>query len=222
MRVSRAGPAARWLRPLLPTFLAGFLAACSAGATGSAGPVPVGSGSGDGSLGPPEATPLAEAPAEPATDGTTVTIETEAGPIVIELFNRSAPVASENFVNLAESGFYDGLVFQRIVPGYIIQGGDPEGNGSGGPGYVFPDEPFAGSYQRGTVAMANAGPDTNGSQFFIVVGDASGLPRDYTIFGRVREGLEVVDAIVSGPRGGPRDDQALEPVTMNTVTVERP
>ena len=173
-------------------------------------------------VGPPRATPLAEAPAAPAGDGTTATLSTTEGEIVLEVFTRSAPVAAENFLNLAEAGFYDGVVFHRIVPGFMIQGGDPTGTGRGGPGYTFRDEPFAGGYERGTVAMANAGPNTNGSQFFIVVGDASFLPRSYTIFGRVKSGMEVADRIVSGPRGGPQNDQALNPARIERVTVGRP
>ena len=174
-------------------------------------------------LGPPTATPLAKAPAEPSGDGTTATLTTSKGEIVIELFNRSAPVASENFVNLAEAGFYRNVVFHRIVPGFMIQGGDPTGKGTGGPGYTIRDEPFAGEYTRGTVAMARTpAPNSQGSQFFIVVGDATFLDKTYTIFGRVTSGMETADAIVGGPRGGPRDDEAREPVAITNVTVKRP
>ncbi len=175
------------------------------------------------SVGPPRATPLPAAPAAPSGDGTTATISTAKGDIVIELFTRSAPVATENFINLAEAGFYEGVPFHRIVPGFMVQGGDPTGTGRGGPGYTIRDEPFAGEYVRGTVAMARTpAPNSQGSQFFIVVGDATFLDRTYTIFGRVTRGMEVADAIVSGPRGGPRNDEALEPVTMTAVTIERP
>lgn len=173
------------------------------------------------SVAPPKATPLAAALAEPAGDGTKVSLETADGTIVIELFTESSPVAAENFANLAAAGFYDGVVFHRILPGFMIQGGDPTGTGGGGPGYQFVDEPFAGEYVRGMVAMANAGADTNGSQFFILVADYP-LQRDYTIFGRVVEGMEAVDQIVAGPRGGPKDDQALEPVAITKASVERP
>jgi cyclophilin family peptidyl-prolyl cis-trans isomerase len=150
-----------------------------------------------------------------------VRLETGAGTIVIELFTGSAPVAAENFANLAQAGFYNGVVFHRIIPGFMIQGGDPTGTGGGGPGYSFPDEPFAGQYTRGMVAMANAGPDTNGSQFFILVADYA-LARNYTIFGRVTSGMDVVDKIVAGPRGGARNDQALEPVSITGAVVQRP
>jgi cyclophilin family peptidyl-prolyl cis-trans isomerase len=174
-------------------------------------------------LGPPDATPLAKAPEKPASDGATATIATAKGDIVIELYTLSAPVASQNFINLAEAGFYRNVVFHRIVPDFMVQGGDPTGTGRGGPGYTIRDEPFAGDYVRGTVAMARTpAPNSQGSQFFIVVGDASFLDKTYTIFGRVKTGMEVVDAIVSGPRGGPRDDEAQSPVAMLGVTIKKP
>ncbi len=115
-------------------------------------------------LGPPDATPMAVAMSEPAGDGTTATIATELGDIVIELYTESAPVAATNFINLAEAGFYDGLDFHRLMPGFVIQGGDPNGDGTGGPGYTIPDESVVGEYGRGTVAMARtAQPDSQGS-----------------------------------------------------------
>ncbi|MBA2556984.1 MAG: peptidylprolyl isomerase, partial [Chloroflexi bacterium] len=134
---------------------------------------------------------MAEAPAEPAGDGTTATISTELGDVTIELYTDSAPVAAANFINLAESGFYEGVVFHRIVPDFMIQGGDPEGTGIGGPGYTIPDEPYAGQYTRGTVAMARtAAPNSQGSQFFIVVADSPFLEGGgYTIFGNVTSGM---------------------------------
>src|SRR5215212_5020165 len=127
---------------------------------------------------PPAATPLASPPSEPAGDGTTATISTELGDITLEVFNESAPVASENFVNLAEAGFYDGTVFHRIVPDFVIQGGDPEGTGGGGPGYEIQDEPVVGQYGTGIVAMARTGaPNSAGSQFFIVLSDSEDTRR---------------------------------------------
>jgi cyclophilin family peptidyl-prolyl cis-trans isomerase len=173
---------------------------------------------------PPTTTPLPEAPAEVAGDGARATLCTASGIVEIELFNRSAPVAAQNFIDLAEAGYYVGVPFHRIVPGFMIQGGDPTGTGSGGPGYTIPDEPFAGEYVRGTVAMARtAQPDSQGSQFFILVGDASHLEGGgYTIFGRVTSGMDVVDGIVSGSRGGPSDDQALDPVLLTDVAIQRP
>jgi cyclophilin family peptidyl-prolyl cis-trans isomerase len=202
-----------------------LLAACTAGGGTVTEPFgsPGGGSTAGRSPGPPQATPLATAPDKASGDGTTATIATAKGDIVIELFTGSAPVASENFINLAESGFYRNVVFHRIVPDFMIQGGDPTGTGRGGPGYTIRDEPFAGEYTRGTVAMARTpAPDSQGSQFFIVVGDARFLDRTYTIFGRVRSGMEAVDAIVDGPRGGPRDDEAREPVAMTAVTIRRP
>ncbi len=193
----------------------------STAAASSAG-LPAAGGSA-GQLRPPTATPLASAPAQPGGDGTTVTLHTQKGDIVIQVFTSSAPVAAQNFENLVRAGFYDGTVFHRIIPGFVIQGGDPTGTGTGGPGYSFPDEPFAGSYTPGTVAMANAGPNTNGSQFFIVVGSqAASLPHNYTIFGTVTSGLEVAQQIAAGPRGGPNDDQALQPVKILSATLSGP
>jgi cyclophilin family peptidyl-prolyl cis-trans isomerase len=163
------------------------------------------------------------APPEPLPAGETreVTIETGQGDIVIEVEADLGPLAAGNFVALAECGYYDGIVFHRILPGFVIQGGDPTGTGSGGPGYEFPNDPVDVPYERGVVAMANAGRDTNGSQFFIVLGDA-GLPPDYSVFGRVTSGMEIADEIAAGPSTGGQAGQALEPVTMNRVTVANP
>ena len=127
----------------------------------------------------------------------TATLDTSCGEIVIELDAEAAPVTVNNFVTLARDGFYDGLTFHRTVPGFVIQGGDPAGDGSGGPGYQFQDELPDDGYPLGSVAMANAGPGTNGSQFFIVTGDASALTNDYSKFGQVVEGLDVAQAIES-------------------------
>ena len=162
------------------------------------------------------------APPEPLAAGETreVTIETDQGDIVIEVEADLGPLAAGNFVALAECGFYDGIVFHRIIPDFVIQGGDPTGTGSGGPGYEFPNDPVSVPYERGVVAMANAGRDTNGSQFFIVLGDAA-LPPDYSVFGRVTSDMEIADEIAAGPSTG-QAGQALEPVTMNRVTVANP
>ena len=126
-------------------------------------------------------------------------IETTKGDIVFEFFADS-PLASSNFIALANKKFYDGLTFHRREEGFVIQGGDPLGNGTGGPGYKFADEPVTRDYLRGTVAMANAGPNTNGSQFFIMLADSANLPKAYTIFGQVVEGQEVVDKIMVGDK----------------------
>ncbi|MDQ3937075.1 MAG: peptidylprolyl isomerase [Chloroflexota bacterium] len=207
-------------------FMLGWIPGFAPG--GEASPSPTtGVGGSPSALRPPEATPLADAPAEPSGDGTHATIETEQGNIVVELYNRSSPVAAENFANLAEARFYEGVVFHRIVPGFVIQGGDPEGTGGGGPGYTIPDEPVVGEYVRGTVAMARTpAPNSQGSQFFIVLDDSVQDRLDkaggYAIFGRVVEGMDVVDEIAAGPAGGQGGDTALDPVTMTRVTVQRP
>jgi len=129
-----------------------------------------------------------------------VTIKTAKGDITFDLFDKVAPKTVSSFVNLATNGFYNGLVFHRVVPGFVIQGGDPVGNGTGGPGYKFEDEtiPDDLSYDAGIVAMANSGPNTNGSQFFIMLDDNKTLPKSYTIFGRVTKGQEVVRSINVG------------------------
>lgn len=177
-------------------------------------------------LGPPAATPLADPPAVPSGDGTGVRLRTRLGDIVIGLFTESSPVAAENFLNLASAGFYDGTVFHRIVPGFVIQGGDPTGTGSGDAGYSITDEPVVGEYGRGIVAMARTqAPNSQGSQFFIVLDDGARAAlesaRTYAIFGRVVEGMEVADAIAAGPSSGPPDDRALEPVAIDTTTIEQ-
>jgi peptidyl-prolyl cis-trans isomerase B (cyclophilin B) len=128
-----------------------------------------------------------------------VTISTERGDIVMDLDPRIAPKSVNNFVSLARDGFYDGLTFHRVEPGFVIQGGCPEGSGRGGPGYRFEDEPVQGDYVLGAVAMANAGPDTNGSQFFICTDDLVGrLPKQYNLFGQVIEGMDAVLATKKG------------------------
>jgi cyclophilin family peptidyl-prolyl cis-trans isomerase len=127
-----------------------------------------------------------------------VRVATAKGDIVFELLAADAPCTVSNFVYLAESGFYNGLKFHRREEGFVIQGGDPNGDGTGGPGYTFADEPVTRNYDRGIVAMANAGPNTNGSQFFIMLQNNATLPKNYTVFGRVTAGQDVVDAIAVG------------------------
>ena len=128
-----------------------------------------------------------------------VTIHTAKGDIVMELDPALAPVTVNHFVVNARNGFYDGLTFHRVVPGFVIQGGDPEGTGRGGPGYKFADEPVQGEYTLGAVAMANAGPDTNGSQFFICIEDCRrSLDPLYNLFGHVTSGIEVAQGIAVG------------------------
>jgi len=146
------------------------------------------------------------------------TIHTTKGDIDVDVFTDDAPKAAQNFLDLARKGFYNGVIFHRVVPGFVVQGGDPTGTGRGGPGYKFDDEPFSGDYERGTVAMANAGPNTNGSQFFICLADLRGsLPKNYTIFGKVTKGLDVVDAIAADPIGP--NDRPNDPVSMTSVDV---
>jgi len=128
----------------------------------------------------------------------TAVMKTSAGEIEMELFADKTPITVNNFVTLAKKKFYENVIFHRTIKGFMIQGGDPTGTGSGGPGYKFDDEKFEGEYTRGTVAMANAGPNTNGSQFFIMHSDVP-LPPNYVIFGKVTKDLETVDAIAEAP-----------------------
>lgn len=151
-----------------------------------------------------------------------VKIETNKGDITLELFSSDAPKTVENFITLANKGFYDGVIFHRVISGFMIQGGDPTGTGTGGPGYKFADElnssteSYQRGYVRGTLAMANAGPNTNGSQFFIMHQD-NDLPHKYTIFGKVVSGLETVDAIAAVDVNV--NDKPLEDVIIKKVTV---
>jgi cyclophilin family peptidyl-prolyl cis-trans isomerase len=142
----------------------------------------------------------------------TAVLKTTEGDITIQFNARQTPLTVHNFVTLARKDFYDNTIFHRVIKGFMIQGGDPTGTGRGGPGYRFVDEPFEGEYTKGTVAMANAGPDTNGSQFFIMHGDVD-LPKNYTIFGAVTEGIEVVDKIASAPVTGSESGENSKPVT---------
>ncbi len=145
------------------------------------------------------------------------TLDTNHGEIVIELDPQRSPLAVNNFVFLANDGFYDGVVFHRVIENFMIQGGDPTGTGRGGPGYKFRDEiDGAGDYSRGTVAMANAGPNTNGSQFFIVHRD-TGLPHSYTIFGKVTSGMDAVDSIAGSDTDS--SDRPQEDAVINEVTI---
>jgi cyclophilin family peptidyl-prolyl cis-trans isomerase len=159
---------------------------------------------------------------------TRATIATEIGDIEVELFDDSAPKSAANFIDLARKGYYDDVIFHRVIPGFVIQGGDGQFGkkagldtsrvGTGGPGYRFDDEPVKGDYVRGSLAMANSGPNTNGSQFFIIVKDLIGsLPKNYNLFGMVTKGMDVVDQIVSAPRNS--RDLPNEPIAMQAVTI---
>lgn len=176
--------------------------------------------------------PIAAPPPMGSGDTRTVTIATPKGNIAFKLEGKLAPRAAANFVALAQCGYYNGVIFHRLVPGFVIQGGDgqfgrvpnvDEGRaGQGGPGYEFRDDPVKVPYARGTVAMANSGPNTNGSQFFIVLADA-GLPPAYSVFGHVTAGMDVVDAIGAMPNSGSSTgNRALDPVAMTSVTVTTP
>jgi cyclophilin family peptidyl-prolyl cis-trans isomerase len=145
----------------------------------------------------------------------TAVIKTSAGDITVEL-SKDTPVTTNSFVFLSQEKFYDGVIFHRVIPGFMIQGGDPTGTGMGGPGYKFADEKFAGEYKRGTIAMANSGPNTNGSQFFIMHADYP-LPPNYVIFGKTVQGLEVVDKISAGKTGP--NDRPVEPVTITSIEI---
>ena len=144
------------------------------------------------------------------------TLHTNHGAIEIELYSDEAPKTVENFVKLARDGFYDGLIFHRVIPDFMIQGGDPTGTGRGGPGYQFEDEFNQHKVDRGALAMANAGPNTNGSQFFIVTAEACPwLDGKHTVFGRVTSGIEIADKIAELPSDGndkPRADAVIERV----------
>ena len=147
---------------------------------------------------------------------TSATLETNHGAIGIELFDADAPKTVENFLKLARDGFYDGVVFHRVIENFMIQGGDPTGTGTGGPGYQFEDEINKRPVQRGALAMANAGPNTNGSQFFIVTTQAAPwLDGKHTVFGRVTDGMDAVDAISAVDTDA--NDKPGDPVTIERV-----
>ena len=218
-----------------PVALAGavalLLGACSGGATSvpSHAPSPATSAAAAAIAGScPTSAPAPMA----AADTATVTLATAKGTIVIKVTGSLGPKAAGNFVALAECGFFDGVVFHRLMPGFVIQSGDGQFGrepnmdtglvGKGGPGYAFANDPVTTPYLRGTVAMANSGPDTNGSQFFICLVDLATMPPDYSIFGAVASGMDVVDAIAAMPNGGGQEGLALQPVAITKATVTRP
>ena len=217
-----------------------LLAACSGGSAPSPSPAPTPTPapttSDDGSL---AGCPTEQPAALPAGESRNVTLATEKGDIVIKVSADLSPIAAGNFTELAACGWYDNVVFHRLVPGFVIQGGDgqygrvpnvdPQLVGTGGPPYTIQDEPVTTAYHRGTVAMARtAQPDSVGSQFFIVLDDAAaqalGNPQynNYQIIGEVTSGMEAVDAIAAMPNSGQPANQALEPVPMTKVTVVAP
>jgi cyclophilin family peptidyl-prolyl cis-trans isomerase len=151
----------------------------------------------------------------------TATIDTSLGTMTADLFVSDAPQTVNNFVFLARQGFYDGVTFHRVIPNFMAQTGDPTGTGTGGPGYRFDDEPVSRKYERGTLAMANAGPNTNGSQFFIVHKDYQ-LPPNYTIFGKLSDGLDTLDKIATTPTGPGKggQDTPRTPITINSIKID--
>jgi len=167
-------------------------------------------------------TPMPEPTSKVAKTKTTVAVlKTGEGEITIELNADQTPNTVKNFVTLAKKGFYDNTIFHRVIKGFMIQGGDPKGTGSGGPGYTFADEPFEGDYDRGTVAMANSGPNTNGSQFFIMH-QTTDLPKNYVIFGQVTKGMGVVDKIATAAvetGNGGEQSKPVNPVIVNSVKI---
>lgn len=151
----------------------------------------------------------------------TAILHTSKGDIKIKLNEDKTPKTVENFVTLAEKGFYDGIIFHRVIKDFMIQGGCPEGTGMGGPGYKFDDESFEGEYTRGTVAMANAGPNTNGSQFFIMHADVP-LPKSYVIFGQVIDGMDTVDQIATSEVAmslGGEMSKPVEPTVIKNIEI---
>lgn len=146
------------------------------------------------------------------------TIKTSAGDIKVQLDAKNAPLTVNNFVFLAREKFYDGVIFHRVIKDFVIQGGDPQGTGMGGPGYKFADEPVNGSYEVGSIAMANSGANTNGSQFFIIDGaQGAALPKQYNLFGKTIEGIDVVHQIAGAPKGA--QDRPTQPVTITTIEI---
>jgi cyclophilin family peptidyl-prolyl cis-trans isomerase len=172
----------------------------------------------------PQPTSSADQPPAMTVDKTktyAAILHTDKGDITVALHVTDTPVTVNNFVYLANKGFYNNTIFHRVIKGFMIQGGDPRGTGSGGPGYRFDDEPFSGEYKRGTMAMANAGPNTNGSQFFIMHADYD-LPKNYVIFGNVTDGMSVVDEIATAPvttSASGEDSKPVTPVTVKSVEI---
>ncbi len=196
-----------------------LLAACNSAVGG-----PAGSESPAPSAGPAAACPTAQPAALPAGETRTVTLATTKGLIVIKVEADLSPIAAGNFVALAECGYYDGVVFHRVVRGFVIQGGDPTGTGTGGPGYTIKDEPVTAEYGRGVVAMARtAQPDSVGSQFFIVTDDgardALASYNTYQIIGHVTAGMDIADAITTAAGG---EELPAQPESMTDVSVSKP
>ncbi len=226
------------VRSLRPLALAGIVAMLVGACSGSATPVPpIAAPSASAAVSPATACPTSAPAPMAAGDTATVTLATSKGNIVIKVTGSLAPHATGNFVALAACGFYDGVVFHRLVPGFVIQGGDGQFGrtpnvdttqvGRGGPGYTITDDPVTTLYKRGTVAMARSSlPNSQGSQFFIVLSDgaapALASANTYAIMGEVTSGMDVVDAIAAMPNSGEPDNTALDPLPITTATVARP
>jgi peptidyl-prolyl cis-trans isomerase B (cyclophilin B) len=213
-------PVVHWRRTaslVIPALLASLLlAACSATGRGGAQPTTAGSQAA-------EACPTGQPAPLPTGETRTVTIQTDKGSIAIKIDADLSPIAAGNFVALASCGYYDGVVFHRVVPGFVIQGGDPEGTGTGGPGYTIQDEPVTATYGRGTVAMARTTqPNSVGSQFFIVLDDTARAALEsantYQIIGSVTSGMDAVDAIAAAADA----ELPTQPVVMTKVSVSNP
>ncbi len=228
-RSARRSPTHRLAVILLVGAVALALAACS---TATGRPVPPSATAPAGTAAAsPAACPTSPPAPMPAGQTATVAIQTAKGTITIKVEGSLGPNAAGNFVALARCGYYDGVIFHRLVPGFVLQGGDGQYGrepnvdsahvGQGGPGYQFDDDPVNVPYTRGTVAMANSGANTNGSQFFIVLADAQ-LPPSYSVFGHVTAGMDVVDTIAAMPNSGSPDNMALQPVAMTRLTVTSP
>jgi len=205
-----------WSRAALALTVSLLVAACST--AGGTTPLPSIAPSAESG-----ACPTSQPDALPAGETRTVTIDTDEGSIAITIEADLSPIAAGNFVALAGCGYYDGVVFHRVVPGFVIQGGDPTGTGTGGPGYEIEDEPVTATYGRGTVAMARTTqPNSVGSQFFIVLDDAArsslALANTYQIIGTVSSGMDAVDAIAAAADA----DLPSDPVVMTKVTVSNP
>ncbi len=160
-------------------------------------------------------------PTEKSIETANAILHTTAGDITIALNIKETPITANNFITLSQKNFYDNTIFHRVIKGFMIQGGDPKGDGTGGPGYQFDDEPFTGEYARGTVAMANAGPNTNGSQFFIMHADYP-LPKNYVIFGHVVKGMDTVDKIANAEVTGSgfgEQSRPVNPVVVKSVEI---
>jgi cyclophilin family peptidyl-prolyl cis-trans isomerase len=203
-----------------------LVAACTTGSSGaSSSAPPIASAAATSAR---ASCPTSQPAPLPAGQKRVVKITTAKGNIEISVDGALSPIAAGNFVALASCGFYNGVVFHRLVPGFVIQGGDPTGTGTGGPGYEIQDEPVTAEYHRGVVAMARTqAPNSQGSQFFIVLSDAAArslvIANSYAIFGDVTSGMETVDAIAAMPNSGEATgNAALQPVAMDSVTVSQP